>query len=289
MIAITADMTIEQALQQAVAALRDCTDSAKLDAEVLLAHCLERDRSYLYTWPERHLNASQAEAFGLLLRARASGRPVAHLLGQREFWSLPIHVNESTLIPRPDTEILIEQALELNLPAQAQVLDLGTGTGAIALALKHSQPQWQVTAVDRITAAVELARHNAEHLQLDIQVLQSDWFAQLPVTQQYDLVVSNPPYIDADDPHLNQGDVRFEPHSALVAEHRGFADIEKIITAARDYLADHGWLFIEHGYQQAAEVRQLFCERGYTNVSTVNDYANLERVTRGQWRHQHGE
>lgn len=287
MIAFTAELTIQQAIKQATDALQVHSASAKLDAEVLLAHCIERDRTYLVTWPERCLTAEQAEHFAKLLEKRLVGHPVAHLLGEREFWSLPLYVNSSTLIPRPDTEVLVEQALDLTLPRNARVLDLGTGTGAIALALKHSCPNWQLTAVDKMADAVALAKRNAERLQLAIEIHQSDWFADVSQTNKYDLVVSNPPYIDADDPHLQQGDVRFEPLSALVAKDHGLADIQQIISSARDYLAAQGWLLIEHGYQQAAAVRASFADCGYTHINTVQDYAQLDRVTLGQWRPEH--
>jgi len=284
MITFAAGLTIQQALKQATDALQVHSESAKLDAEVLLALCLERDRTYLVTWPERCLTAAQAKRYQVLIEQRLAGHPVAHLLGEREFWSLPLYVNSSTLIPRPDTEVLVEQALDLTLPHNAQVLDLGTGTGAIALALKHSRPNWQLTAVDKMADAVALAKRNAERLQLAIDVQQSDWFAELSRNNKYDLVVSNPPYIDAADPHLQQGDVRFEPLSALVAKDHGLGDIQQIISSARDYLAAQGWLLIEHGYQQAAAVRACFSDCGYTRINTVQDYAQLDRVTLGQWR-----
>lgn len=213
---------------------------------------------------------------------------MAYLIGQREFWSLPLQVNNSTLIPRPDTEVLVETALQLSLPPAARVLDLGTGTGAIALALKSSQPQWQVTAVDRERAAVTLAQHNANSLKLAVAVIQSDWFAALP-EQQFDLIVSNPPYIDGDDPHLQQGDVRFEPTTALVAAQQGLADLFHIIDTAPLFLAPAGWLVLEHGWQQGAAVRSQLTRQGYQQVTTVCDYANLERVTIGQWSRHYVE
>lgn len=287
MIELTGELSIAQALQRACSVLQHTSESPKLDAEVLLAHCMERDRTYLVTWPERHLTAAQAECFQQLVEQRHMGHPVAHLLGEREFWSLPMYVDRSTLIPRPDTEVLVEQALALELPKHAKVLDLGTGTGAIALALKHSQPTWQVSAVDKMPAAVALAQRNAKRLQLAVTIQQSDWFSALQDAQVFDLVVSNPPYIDAADPHLQQGDVRFEPQSALIAEQQGLADITHIIISARRHLANQGWLMIEHGYQQAEAVRECFAKYGYDTISTIKDYAQLDRVTLGQWRAKH--
>lgn len=284
---MTATPQIATALHWAVTQLPH-SPTAKLDAEVLLSHVLGVDRVYLLTWPERLLSNSEWQTMQALVAQRANGIPVAYLIGQREFWSLPLQVNNSTLIPRPDTEMLVETALQLSLPPAARVLDLGTGTGAIALALKSSQPQWQVTAVDRERAAVTLAQHNANSLKLAVAVIQSDWFAALP-EQQFDLIVSNPPYIDGDDPHLQQGDVRFEPTTALVAAQQGLADLFHIIDTAPLFLAPAGWLVLEHGWQQGAAVRSQLTRQGYQQVTTVCDYANLERVTIGQWSRHYVE
>lgn len=285
---ITTLMTITEALGWATQQLT-LSETAKLDAEVLLAHSIERDRTYLYTWPEKTLDVAQQQCFQQLVQLRQQGTPVAHLVGQREFWSLPLKVNQSTLIPRPDTEVLVEQALDLPLPATAKVLDLGTGTGAIALALKSSRPHWQISAVDKMAAAVELAQHNAKTLDLSIVITQSDWFAAFNPPQKFDLIVSNPPYIDADDPHLAQGDVRFEPKSALVAENHGLADIETIIDGAKRHLHSSGWLLIEHGWTQAEAVRKLMQQAAFNAVTSIRDYANLERVTMGQWGDANGQ
>lgn len=284
---MTATPQIATALHWAVTQLPH-SPTAKLDAEVLLSHVLGVERVYLLTWPERLLSNSEWQTMQALVAQRANGIPVAYLIGQREFWSLPLQVNNSTLIPRPDTEVLVETALQLSLPPAARVLDLGTGTGAIALALKSSQPQWQVTAVDRERAAVTLAQHNANSLKLAVAVIQSDWFAALP-EQQFDLIVSNPPYIDGDDPHLQQGDVRFEPTTALVAAQQGLADLFHIIDTAPLFLAPAGWLVLEHGWQQGAAVRSQLTRQGYQQVTTVCDYANLERVTIGQWSRHYVE
>jgi release factor glutamine methyltransferase len=273
--------SIAKCLREAQQRLSD-SETPRLDAEVLLAHVLQQTRSYLHTWPERELSQAQVETYDRLITARANGQPVAHLLGEREFWSLPLQVNASTLIPRPDTEILVETCLHLAIGASASVLDLGTGTGAIALALKSERPQWRVIAVDNAADAVALARLNAERLALEVQIKQSDWFAQLP-QQKFDLIVSNPPYIAADDPHLQQGDVRFEPHSALVAAATGFADLQTIIDQAPDYLSIGGWLVLEHGWQQAERCRELFIARGFHAVESRRDYANLDRITLGRW------
>lgn len=275
--------TIIQAINTATEQLRSCSDSAKLDAEVLLLAVIDKPRSYLYTWPERLLTAEQSTLFADYCLRRVKGEPVAHITGIREFWSLPIKVNPTTLIPRPDTETLVEYALNLSLPSTAKVLDLGTGTGAIALALASEMPQWQVTGVDRVAAAVELACDNKEALNIgNVDFQTSNWFSSLKA-QKYDLIVSNPPYIEQDDIHLQQGDVRFEPLSALTADDHGMADIKHIIKQSRDYLIHNGYLLIEHGYQQAINVRSFFAEMAYTNILTLKDLAGNDRVTLAQW------
>lgn len=200
-------------------------------------------------------------------------------------------VNDSTLIPRPDTEILVARVLQLDLPDQAQVLDLGTGTGAIALALKSERPNWSLLALDQSPAAVALAQTNAARLELDLKVMQSHWFSALRPDDAgaFDAIVANPPYIAADDPHLEQGDVRFEPRSALVAEKHGLADLIHIIAQARNFLNDGGWLVLEHGWQQASACRDYLAAAGYSAVASGTDYANLERISYGQWRHTGGQ
>ncbi|WP_417656015.1 peptide chain release factor N(5)-glutamine methyltransferase [Pseudidiomarina aestuarii] len=273
-------MIIQAALQWVRSELTD-SDSPQLDAEVLVAAALQRSRTYLHTWPDKELSAAELEQLQRWVQRRKSGVPIAYLLGTREFWSLDIEVNNTTLIPRPDTEVLVETALEFEIPRRARVLDLGTGTGAIALALKSERAEWNVTAVDRVPAAVALARSNSRRLNLPIQVLESHWFTAL-TGQQFDLIVSNPPYIDAEDPHLSQGDVRFEPASALVAEQAGLADLRVIVEQAADFLEPGGWLALEHGWQQAEAVRELLVKNGFEQVHSRRDYGNLERVSCGQ-------
>lgn len=273
-------MQIEQWLRWASAQLV-ASDSARLDAELLLAHVLDKDRTWLYTWSDRLLSSSQQDSASELLDQRMQGIPVAHLLGQREFWSLPLAVNASTLIPRGDTETLVEWVLDLALPANARVLDLGTGTGAIALALASEKPGWHIEAVDAQTDAVALATSNAERLDLPVKVYRSDWFSA--VEGRFDVIVSNPPYIDADDAHLQQGDVRFEPHSALVAANNGLADLNHIQRTAPAYLNDHGWLLLEHGWQQAPAVSRALTQQGFQQVTTRRDLGGQARITGGQW------
>lgn len=256
--------------------------SALLDAQLLLQYLLQCDRQWLYMHPEQKLTEAQWQAYRDLIQLRRDGRPIAHLCGEREFWSLPFEVNASTLIPRPDSEILVEQALALELPARARVLELGTGTGAIALALASERPEWQIEAVDRSAEAVDLALRNRAKLALHgVGIYTSDWFSQVG-EERYDLIISNPPYIASDDDHLSQGDVRFEPASALVADNQGLADLQIIIKQSPAHLNLGGWLLLEHGYQQGHQVREFFAEKGYKKVNTVPDYANLDRVTYAQ-------
>ncbi|OUS68579.1 protein-(glutamine-N5) methyltransferase, release factor-specific [Pseudoalteromonas sp. A601] len=275
--------TVESAIHSATLLLQNSTDSAKLDAQVLLLEVLNKPRSYLFSWPEKQLTVEQQQLFDSYCQRRLNGEPIAHITGTREFWSLPLQVNATTLIPRPDTETLVEVALNLPLKEDAKVLDLGTGTGAIALALAFEKANWQITGVDRIAQAVALSTINKQRLGLQqVTFLQSNWFSEVS-NQKFDLIVSNPPYIEHDDEHLTQGDVRFEPLSALVADDDGMADIKHIITQARNYLAPNGYLIFEHGYQQSTKVHSFFAQMAYTNILTVKDLANNDRVTFAQW------
>jgi len=275
--------TVENAIATGANLLASSSDSAKLDAQVLLLNILQKPRSYLFTWPEKQLTDQQYQAFQHACERRLQGEPVSHITGCREFWSLQLEVNPTTLIPRPDTETLVELALECEVPKNAEVLDLGTGTGAIALALGSEMPTWDITAVDRIDDAVALAKRNQQRLAINnVTVEQSNWFSALK-NKKFDLIVTNPPYIEHDDVHLYQGDVRFEPLSALVADDAGMADIKQIITQSRDYLHASGYLLIEHGFEQSAAVRHIFNQMAFINVSTVKDLGNNDRVTFGQW------
>lgn len=275
--------TLEQAITAGADLLAGSSDSAKLDAQVLLLNILQKPHSYLFTWPEQVLSSEQQQQFELACQRRLTGEPVAHITGQREFWSLSLEVNATTLIPRPDTETLVEQALQLSLPASAKVLDLGTGTGAIALALGTEMPSWQIIAVDRVDDAVALATRNQQRLAINnVLVKQSNWFSALE-GEKFDLIVSNPPYIESTDIHLQQGDVRFEPLSALVADDDGMADIKQIISQSRDYLRAKGYLLIEHGFAQSRAVSAAFAAMGFTAINTVKDLGNNDRVTFAQW------
>ncbi|MFI8743112.1 peptide chain release factor N(5)-glutamine methyltransferase [Stutzerimonas sp. R75] len=258
--------------------------SAKLDAEWLLAAALGKGTSYLRTWPDCEVLPEVEARFAAYLERRRLGEPVAYILGRQGFWSLDLEVAPHTLIPRPDTELLVETALDMLPAGPADVLDLGTGTGAIALALATERSAWRLTGVDRISEAVSLANRNAQRLGLgNVRFIESLWFSSL-AGQRYGLIVSNPPYIRASDPHLLQGDVRFEPSSALVAGEDGLDDIRLIIEQAPTHLLSSGWLILEHGYDQAMAVRTLLFDGGFVDVASRKDFGGHERVSFGRLR-----
>lgn len=274
---------IRTLLERARTDLASRSDAPLLDAQVLLAHTLGRELSWLYAHPEYHPDTAQCNDFDNLVARRRDGEPVAHLTGRREFWSLPLAVDASTLVPRPETEHLVEAVLALELPNDAKVLDLGCGSGAIALALACERPMWMVTATDRSTMALNLARRNAETLDLaHIRFIAGCWYEPLPPDERFDLIVSNPPYIAATDPHLEQSDLRFEPRSALVSGEDGLDDIRIIIDGASAHLAPDGWLWLEHGYDQGEQVAELLQRAGYDCTSYRRDLAGHVRCTGGR-------
>lgn len=284
-LSLSLEHPIEQLLVLGKQQLPD-SDSALLDVQVLLCFVLGVSRQYLYTWPEKQLNPEQLAHFLALLDRRRCGEPIAYLVGEQEFWSLPLAVSPATLIPRPETELLVELVLSLVEQSHAKGVDLGTGTGAIALALASERPEWELLGVDIQSAAVELAQSNRDKLNLNnVSFVQGSWFepVALALPGKLDFVVSNPPYIDGEDPHLQQGDVRFEPHSALVASRQGLADLELIARCARDYLNVGGVLLLEHGFEQGDAVGNILQEHGYTQIRTESDLAGQPRVTLGQW------
>ena len=259
------------------------SDTAQLDVELLLAAALGKPRSYLRTWPERELSSEQLQIFKAAVERRLQGEPVAYILGQQGFWSLDLEVAPHTLIPRPDTELLVETALELLPHNPIAALDLGTGTGAIALALATERPGWTVIGVDRVPEAVELAERNRLRLKLSNAGLRhSHWFSAV-ADQRFTLIVSNPPYIRADDHHLNEGDVRFEPASALVSGQDGLDDIRLIIQHAPAHLMPGGWLLLEHGFDQAAAVRELLAAQGFNAIESRRDLGGHERISLGRY------
>lgn len=291
-------MNYKEWLAQAIVDLaqKNPTENSKIDALVLLQHATGKSRTQILAFDDTEIDEKVRLKLTALLDRRLIGEPIAYILGEKEFWSLPLNVSKSTLIPRPDTEILVEKALQIALdklqenPPHFRILDLGTGTGAIALALaselssiyQKRQISLEIIGVDLMPDVVALAQSNAEKNKLNVQFLQSRWFEN--ITGQFDLIVSNPPYIDAKDEHLHQGDVRFEPLSALVANDAGYADLRHIIELAPSYLNSNGVLLLEHGWQQGEKVRSIFQENHWEMVETVRDYGDNERVTLGFWK-----
>lgn len=276
----TAAPRVDAALRAGTARLMDCSDSPELDAQLLLAKTLDWPRSRLFAYPEVLLTAAQQQHFEQLLKQRQAGQPVAYLLGEQEFWSLPLSVSDAVLVPRADTEELVAWALNA-AGAQAQVLDLGTGSGAIAIALAHERPQWTLCASDRSAAALQLAAANARRHGLQIEWAEGSWL-QPWQGRRFDLILSNPPYLAADDPHLPA--LRHEPASALVAGDDGLADLRQIIREAPAHLHDGGALALEHGLDQGAAVRALLQAAGFKQVATQHDLAGHERVSHGRWQ-----
>ncbi len=271
-------------LDQAYQQLAAVSDSALLDAEVLLCHCLHKNRSFIRAWPEHQLTDQQAAEFLTLIAERQQGVPIAYLTGEREFWSRLFKVNPDVLIPRPDSELLIELSLDLLPTTQAsKIIDLGTGSGILGITLAAERPGSQVIACDLSPAALNTAQDNAQQLQIDnVRFLASNWFSAI-TDRDFDLVISNPPYIDQHDPHLQQGDVRFEPDSALISAENGLQDIRLLADQARQHLKPDGYLLIEHGYDQQTAVQALFKRFNYQQITTHRDYAGNPRVTSGQW------
>ncbi|WP_118776730.1 peptide chain release factor N(5)-glutamine methyltransferase [Haemophilus haemolyticus] len=291
-------MNYKEWLAQAIADLaqKNPTENSKIDALVLLQHATGKSRTQILAFDDTEIDEKVRLKLAALLDRRLKGEPIAYILGEKEFWSLTLNLSKDTLIPRPDTEILVEKALQIALeklqgnPPHFCILDLGTGTGAIALALaselssicQKQQISLEIIGVDLIPDVVALAQSNAERNKLNVQFLQSRWFEN--ITGQFDLIVSNPPYIDAQDEHLSQGDVRFEPLSALVANDAGYADLRHIIELAPSYLNSNGALLLEHGWQQGENVRSIFQENHWEMVETVRDYGDNERITLGFWK-----
>jgi release factor glutamine methyltransferase len=275
--------TIKAVLLEAADLLQPSTDTALLDAEILLAQTLGKNRAYLRAWPERELTAAQTETFKQLVSQRQQGQPIAYLIGTREFWSRGFLVTPDVLIPRPETELLIELSLNLIPNNQAfKILDLGTGSGIIAITLAAECPNAVITACDISPAALAVAQTNAKAHQLtNLQFIESHWFNHITDTS-YDLIVSNPPYLAKNDPHLQEGDLRFEPLKALVAAKDGLADINTIVKTANNHLRTGGYLMVEHGYNQANQVQEIFAAYNYQEVKTHYDLAGQARVTLGR-------
>ena len=256
------------------------SQDARSETQTLLQHALNVNRAYLLAHPEQELDAAQTAAYRALLQRRLAGEPIAYILGEREFFGLKFKVSLATLIPRPETELLVYLALR-HLPQGGRVLDLGSGSGAIALSIAHAHPDAEVTVVDASIEALAVARENARRLNIvNTRFVQSDWFARL-AGERFDLIVSNPPYIADGDAHLAQGDLRYEPRSALASGADGLDDLRRIIGGANAHLTAGGWLLLEHGYDQAAAVRDLLLSAGLDGVFSATDLAGIERVSGG--------
>ena len=272
--------TVSEALDWATEKLSE-SDDARLDSQILLAYALNVSRTWLFTWPDKALDGATLTAFNALIEERKSGTPIAYITGYRDFWSLRLKVTPDTLIPRADTELLVETALTLkNVEKPCDVIDLGTGTGAIALSLANECPSWRITATDINPETLAVAKENAQTLELAVSFKESAWFDA--INDRYDLVISNPPYIESDDPHLLQGDLRFEPADALASGQDGLDDIRLLVQQALKHLKKDGYLLLEHGYQQAEAVRSLMAEAGYIDIETHQDIEDRDRVTLGK-------
>ncbi|MDH5778380.1 MAG: peptide chain release factor N(5)-glutamine methyltransferase [Gammaproteobacteria bacterium] len=271
--------TIQQAIQTATAKLKDSSDTPKLDAEVLLAHLLKKNRVHFLTWPEEPLSQITERFFFDLVERRAEGEPVAYITGMQEFWSLKLKVTTDTLIPRPETEVVVEQTLVL-IPddTACDIADLGTGSGAIALAIASECPQCNVFGIDQSKSAIRVAETNARQLDLsNVSFSQGNWLEGVDA-HSFDIIVANPPYVALNDPHLQQGDVRFEPQTALVSGDDGLDDIRNIIPQAKKCLKRKGWLVLEHGYDQQPQIMALLDAAGFRELHGLTDYAKQPRV-----------
>jgi len=275
--------TIAQVLRKASQKLISQTNVPQLEAEILLAHVLRQPRSYLFSRSNEVLLPAMENSFWSLVNRREQGEPVAYLIGHREFWSLDLEITKEVLIPRPETELLVELVLEkMGSCAHVKLADLGTGSGAIAIAIAHERPQWEIYAADQSQVALNVALRNAKRLNIQNVIFsQGDWLDAFPAIQ-FDVIVSNPPYLANDDVHLQLGDLRFEPSLALISGKEGLDAIRKIVASSRRYLKCDGYLFLEHGYQQGEAVRGLLETAGYTDIETFRDLATLERVTFGK-------
>jgi release factor glutamine methyltransferase len=259
------------------------TDNAPLEAALLLAHALRTTRATLLSHAERPVEAPVERRYRALLERRVRGEPLAYLLGTREFWSLPLHVTRAVLVPRPETELLVERALVLRGEPEARVADLGTGSGAVALALAHERPRWRITATDVSGEALAVARRNASDLQLTgVEFRRGSWFEPL-AGERFDLIVSNPPYIALDDPALADPALAHEPRLALTAGADGLACLRAIARGAPQHLHGGGWLLLEHGAAQGAALREALVLAGWRSVRSHRDLAGHERITEGQY------
>ncbi len=277
--------SIQTSLENAYANLQALSNTAQLDSEILLCHVLKKNRAFLRAWPEKKLNTEQILEFQKLVKKRKTGLPIAYLVGIKEFWSREFIVNQHVLIPRPETELLIEFALELIPDNQSKsIVDLGTGSGAIGITLAAERPISKIIATDKSIPALDIAKTNAKkHNITNIEFMVSHWLRQFG-NEKHHLMVSNPPYIAPQDPHLQQGDLRFEPPIALMANRQGLNDIFEIVKTAKNFISAGGYLLIEHGYNQKQQVQSIYEKCNYTNIASHHDLAGQPRITLGQWQ-----
>ena len=281
-LAMTNETQIGQLVSSASETLSEISESPRLDAELMLAQTLDLPRSYLIAHPEEELDDVTLQRFRALLDRRTSGEPIAYISGTREFWSMPLIVSPATLVPRPETEILVDVAIS-NLPrkAKASVLDLGTGSGAVALAIAKERPLVEVVATDKSAEAIAVAAENARQLALpNVEFAVGDWIEPV-LGRRFDMIVSNPPYVADNDPALAA--LQFEPASALVAGSDGLDAIRKLVDECRQVIKQDGWLMIEHGAGQKDQVENLLTQHGWQDIDCRNDYAGLPRVSRGRF------
>lgn len=298
--------TYRDLLTQATQTLYDCSETPRIDAEYLMQHTIEQSMGWLISYGNTFATADHTKAFLKIIEKRAEGIPVAYLMGYRDFWTLRLKVNQHVLIPRGDTEVLVEQALDRIDPSgQLRILDMGTGSGAIALSIAKERPNCQVVASDKHHSALEVARGNAKSNKIEnIEFILSDWFEAFDSKNSkdsvaiglqnsqsksfnrkpFDLIASNPPYIEPNDPHLTKGDLRFEPNTALVSDDCGLSDLIQIIQDAPNYLNENGWLLLEHGFNQANDVEEILNNNGFTNIRLYSDLNHLPRCTAAQLR-----
>ncbi len=274
-------MNIKQAVEQATVKLSANCDSASLDARVLTCYAADVTQTKLITEPDRELSLEDQNVLAAYIERRANGEPLAYIVGEKEFWSLTFKVNKHVLIPRPETELLVELALkQIENKKSASILDLGTGSGAIAIAIAKQRPDCRLTATDFCQQALQVAEQNAQIHNTNINFIQSDWYKEIR-TSKFDLIISNPPYIDRNDPHLDKYVYQYEPRNALISENDGLSDLDRIINGAKNYLGQSGCLFIEHGFQQADSVQKLFLNAGFNAVQSHKDLSGILRCSSG--------
>lgn len=275
-------MTLKEAVEHATATLSSISDSANLDAQLLICHACDIEQTNIIAYPEKQLTVQQLESFNSVLNSRAKGKPLAYITGKKEFWSLELIVNEHVLIPRPETELLVELTLkEISKSKAPRILDLGTGSGAIAISFAKEREDAKIVATDISSQALNIAKQNAKQHRTEITFIQSSWYENLD-NKMFDAIICNPPYIAEDDPNLERYVYQHEPNKALISDKNGLQDLETVITGAKQHLRSAGYLAVEHGFQQADKVQKLFKQFGFSSIQTHKDLAGLERVTTGR-------